>query len=330
MWVRMASMLMAAACLPLAAPAPAAPLQPTANWDLDYGETQCAAARSYGAPDNGLVLAIVPSLSSGSYQLLVSLQRQGPVYAQGSTGTVDFGTGSIASPVLYYGGKGVRLSNYQFRVPAAAIESARSASSIRFSVRNGEQFDFAVTDMPALVDALRGCTADLQQYWNLNRQNVRTVAKSLGDLHYDFSSDDFPSEAMWKGQSGTGQYQLQVDESGAIAACDVASPSGVPLLDVRACQVIRERARFIPAKDALGRAIRSVVVTPPVSWRMSDDTFTSSCTWNLGREGILLNMCNRGRDLQRPFMRPPPAPPPPPPPPPSGTGASASMRSLRR
>lgn len=324
---RIAPMLTAAACLCVAAPAPAAPLQPNGNWDVDYGETQCSGARSYGTAADPIMLLIVPSLSPTTYQLLVSLQRQGPVYAQGSRGTVDFGTGPIPSPVLYYGGKGVRLSNYQFRVPAAAMERARSASSIRISVQKGENFDFAVTEMPALVDALRKCTADLQQYWNVAGKNIRTPAKSLSDLHYAFSSNDYPSEAMWKGQSGTGQYVLQIDENGAVAGCDVLSPSGVPVLDLTGCQIIKARARFSPARELQGKPVRSIVVTPPVTWRISENMFNSSCTWNLGREGIVLNMCDRHPELPNPMPRF--VPPPPPRPQTPLIRAAAGMRSAR-
>src|SRR5206468_12228563 len=165
--------LMALASICLAAPSSAEPLQPAGNWDVDYGDTQCTAARSYPTAAEPILLVVIPSLRGTSFQLLVSLQRQGPVFAQDSNGMVDLGAGAIASPVLYYGGKGVRLSNYQFRVPAAALEGAASASSLKFSVQNREHFEFGLTDMPAVIDALRRCTADLQQYWNANGANVR-------------------------------------------------------------------------------------------------------------------------------------------------------------
>lgn len=59
-----------------------------------------------------------------------------------------------------------------------------------------------------------------------------------------------------------------MDEKGAVAGCDVLTPSGVPALDAMGCEVIKEKAKFSPAMDSHGKGVRSVVTTPAVTWRV--------------------------------------------------------------
>ena len=73
-------------------------------------------------------------------------------------------------------------------------------------------------------------------------------------------------EAMLRSQEGKAQFLLLIDESGKVAGCDVLVASGVPAFDVMGCQVIRDKAKFSPAREAKGAAVRSTVVTPPVKW----------------------------------------------------------------
>lgn len=128
--------------------------------------------------------------------------------------------------------------------------------------------------MPALLDALQKCTADLQQYWNMDKKTApRLKNDARGDLRSIFSPNDYPTEAIAKSQGGTVQYQLLVDESGAVAGCDVRVQSGVPILDVVGCEVIKQKLKFSPAIDMNGKPVRTVVTTPPIVWRMSGSFF---------------------------------------------------------
>jgi TonB family protein len=252
----------------IATPSTSATLQPNTNWDVDYGETQCTAARSFGAPSDPIVLGVVPSIGGETYKLIVSVQRTGPRFAQEYPGTVDFGRDKIKTLMLHYGGKGVKLSAYQYRVSAAEIEQARGATGVGLRSDNGTDFEFSLSEMPALLDALRKCTADLQQYW-MGAHPVSSLSKpAKGDLRSVFSGGDYPSEALKRGQGGTAQFQLLINETGRVAGCDVVRESGAPILDAMSCQVIMEKARFSPAIDGNGKPARDVVTTPPIVWKI--------------------------------------------------------------
>jgi hypothetical protein len=319
MHFRIASAALALMSSAAAIPASAAVLQPTENWDVDYGLTQCTAARSFGDASAPVVFGIVPSLSGDSYKLLVSVPRAGPVFAEESKGTVDFGRGGISSGTLHYGAKGVALSVYQFRIPAAYLSEAGSAATVSLRSADGANFTFALSDMPALIGGLRNCTADLQHYWNMRAGRAMTAAKAAADdVRTLFTRADYPVEALRREQEGRdraipARYQLLIDERGAVAGCDVLSSSGAPALDSTFCEVMGERAKFTPARDSRGTPVRSVVTTPVVSWS-DHNAFNSSCMWVSDDEPFMINECGMREPVHaiHPFVAPPPPPPPPP------------------
>lgn len=278
----------------LASPAGAAPLQPSENWGLDYGQTQCTAARSFGNASSPTVLGVVPSFSGNSYVLMVSVPKQGPDFAKQSAGTVDFGQGPISALAYYYGKHGVNQSVYQFRLSAAEMAQAKAANAV--SVTAGrDSYSFALSNMPELLDGLAKCTASLHQYWNSDGAGTKSFAKSaISDLETLFTAKDYPAEAAARRQYGEASYQILIDEKGAIAACDVLTSSGVPSLDETGCEVLKERGKFTPAMGAAGKPIKSVVTTQRIGWTANGiQTTDNGCTSGNTALGSLGN-CGRG------------------------------------
>ena len=243
-------------------------LQPFEKWNVDYGDTQCTAGRSFGDPANPTILVILPALSGNSYELMISVPKAGPAYAHETHGAVDFGKGEIKTGVLYYGGQGVKLSAYQLRISASEMEQARSAGSLSVRPDAGQRYTFALSEMPEVLDGLRKCTADLEQYWNMDGKQAPNPAKTvLAELSTLFTAAEFPTEAQKMHEQGATRYQLMVDEKGSVAGCDVLASSGAPVLDSTGCDLIRRKARFTPATNSAGQPVRSVFTTSPLSWQ---------------------------------------------------------------
>ena len=276
-------------CGSLASSASGAPLQPLKPWSLDHGSTQCTAARAYGDASAPVTLGIVPSLSGTTYMLQVSEPRPGPHFAQDSDGSVDFGKGPIKAGVLYFGA-GVDQSALQFRLMASQMEQASSASTMHLQGPNRTEFELALADMPTVLDALRKCTDDLERSWNV-RGSFRKPQAPLGNITDMFVTSDMPPDAMKKQRDGT-QYQLMVDETGAISGCDVLVPSGSALIDTTGCQLVRERARFKPAMDTTGKAVRSVWTSPRVTWRINQQVSDNGCQTS-GTSGTQISACGQ-------------------------------------
>jgi len=267
----------------------AEPLAPLKPWNLDYGETQCLALREYGMAEDPLTFGIRPAPNGETYELLYARKRSGPAFAEELEGAVDFDQGlPIKAWLLHYGARGEKVELYTFRISASDLASMGSSKSVSlraggrltgaplFGSRmlnpgDGPNVTFSLENMPAVLRGLQECTADLKRYWNMDGKETGSIAvQSKGDLRGVFNADDYPDEALYRNQEGRAQFLLLIDEQGKVAGCHVSKPSGIPALDGMGCQAIRERAKFTPARDKAGRPVRSSVVTPPISWRLSE------------------------------------------------------------
>lgn len=63
---------------------------------------------------------------------------------------------------------------------------------------------------------------------------------------------DYPAQARRRGRQGIVRVALIVGPDGRVADCRVTTSSGTPVLDQTTCRIMRERARFRPARDAAG------------------------------------------------------------------------------
>lgn len=262
--------LVSAALAVSAANAAEPPLQPIDKWDLDYGETQCIASRTYGGQSDPVTLAIRQSPNGETYEILVGTKYSASEPAAEEQGTVDFGNGPIKAWVLFYQTTKKGFDVHQFRIPASEMARARSASSVALHIAGSSDFAFALAAMPQLLDGLQACTSDLKRYWNMDgEKNGKFSRKTKGDVRSIFDSDDYPSQAMSLGQEGKGQYLLLVDEKGKVAGCQVLLATGVPILDAMSCAVIEKRAKFTPALDLSGKPVRSTYITPPIKWQLA-------------------------------------------------------------
>ena len=253
-----------------AAAAAGEPLKPVRPWIVNYAATECKAQRSYGDEADPTILAIGPSAWGDTYELMLATKKRGPEYAEEKEGSVDFGHGPIKAWLLHYGVKGSRpLDVINFRISGAEMAQAASSSAVTFHAQGRPDVSFTLASVPALFKTLQDCVSNLQHYWNMvDPEQKKISAPPIGDVRAVFTSNDYPDEAFSRGQEGTVQFLLFVDEKGAVAACHVLQPSGVPAFDGMGCQVIRQRVKFKSALDADGKPIRSAVVTPPVTWRI--------------------------------------------------------------
>jgi len=247
----------------------AEPLQPLKPWVLDYAEAQCVASRDYATPDHQITLAIRPIPNGTEYEIFAIRSAPGPMFAEELTGSVDFGRGPIKAWLLHYRIDAKRREAFQFRIGRLEMMEARGASAVTLNIKDRVPIIFSLEAMPDLLDVLDACTADLKRYWNMDGTQVATVAvPPKGDVRSVFSSEDYPDEALTRGQEGSAQFLLLIDETGRVAACNVTLPSGVPALDAMGCIAIQSRAKFRPARDHSGKTTKSTFITPPVVWRL--------------------------------------------------------------
>jgi protein TonB len=79
----------------------------------------------------------------------------------------------------------------------------------------------------------------------------------------------YPPEALRRGEQGRVEYQLTVSPEGRVSACQVTSSSGSAVLDRATCEIMRTRARFIPAHDDRGNPVADTVRSA-MNWVLPD------------------------------------------------------------
>jgi TonB family protein len=246
------------------------PLQSAGAWKIDYGTTQCVASRQYGTSGDPLTLAIRESPNGETYEILLGWKYRVGEPLTEENSTVDFGKGPISALALFYQVAGKTLDVHSFRISAADMAQARSASTVTLHITGSADLTFALASMPQLLDGLQACTASLKRYWNMDGEKDGRISQAArGDLRTIFNPEDYPRLALRRGQQGAGQYLLLIDQSGKVAGCQVLLATGAPVLDTMACTIIEKRAKFTAARDQSGKPVRSTVVTPKIVWSLA-------------------------------------------------------------
>ncbi|MEO7178350.1 MAG: TonB family protein [Allosphingosinicella sp.] len=98
---------------------------------------------------------------------------------------------------------------------------------------------------------------------------ARTVepARAKANLASYVSDEDYPSNAVRNEEQGTTRFRLAVGPDGRVKECSVTGSSGSSALDSTTCKLMRQRARFTPARnnrneptgDTVASAIRWVL-----------------------------------------------------------------------
>jgi periplasmic protein TonB len=95
-------------------------------------------------------------------------------------------------------------------------------------------------------------------------------ARPLGPVQRLFRSSDYPLEAYAFNAQGRAEFRAIVDVDGRIRRCRIVRSSWVRLFGSLTCAILRERARFEPARDAAGNPVEDVIASS-VSWGISGD-----------------------------------------------------------
>jgi protein TonB len=92
-------------------------------------------------------------------------------------------------------------------------------------------------------------------------------ARAKANLASYVSDEDYPSNAVRNEEQGTTRFRLAVGPDGKVKDCTVTSSSGSSALDSTTCKLMKQRARFTPARnnrneptgDTVANAIRWVL-----------------------------------------------------------------------
>ncbi|HEX8469035.1 MAG TPA: TonB family protein [Allosphingosinicella sp.] len=95
-------------------------------------------------------------------------------------------------------------------------------------------------------------------------------ARAKANLASYVSDEDYPSNAVRNEEQGTTRFRLAVGPDGKVKECTVTGSSGSSALDSTTCRLMRQRAKFTPAKNNRGQ-LTSDTVTSAIRWVLPTD-----------------------------------------------------------
>ncbi len=103
-------------------------------------------------------------------------------------------------------------------------------------------------------------------------EKPRTVepARARANLASYVSDEDYPSNAVRNEEQGTTRFRLAVGPDGKVKECTITGSSGSSALDSTTCKLMKQRAKFTPAKNNRGE-LTSDTVTSAIRWVLPTD-----------------------------------------------------------
>lgn len=87
---------------------------------------------------------------------------------------------------------------------------------------------------------------------------------NLGEI---FGEADYPWPALIRSEQGVVRLEVSVDPAGSVEGCRVTDSSGSERLDEATCRILRERARYAPARNSDGDQVADRV-TAQINWQL--------------------------------------------------------------
>jgi protein TonB len=103
-------------------------------------------------------------------------------------------------------------------------------------------------------------------------EKARTVepARARANLASYVSDEDYPANAARNEEQGTTRFRLVVGPDGRVKECTVTGSSGSSALDSTTCRLMRQRAKFTPAKNNRGEPTTDTVANA-IRWVLPTD-----------------------------------------------------------
>ena len=94
-------------------------------------------------------------------------------------------------------------------------------------------------------------------------------ARARANLASYVSDEDYPSSAVRNEEQGTTRFRLAVGPDGRVTDCSVTSSSGSSALDATTCRLMKQRAKFSPARNSDGEKTSDTVASA-IRWVLPD------------------------------------------------------------
>lgn len=246
----------------LLATANAAPMQPVTRWVVEFADSTCLMGRRYGTDKNPIDLLIKAPMLGEMHEVLINVPQGGHSPHEGvNEGWFERPNGTRAAPIsaATYRTEGKTLLT-RFYIDPKAYKLGEDGDRLILDFGRRYRYDFALPDLEKAKGVLGQCLTSLRDAYGVGEsatKQIATPAESKLSIYRYFSTDDYPSDAVSKGERGYVGALFWVEIDGTVEDCKIVESSRRKSLDDRTCDVIRTRSRFNPAIDHQGMPIRS-------------------------------------------------------------------------
>ncbi len=268
-------------------------LKPATEWHMDYAPDKCRLSRAFGSGENGvafimerydpgdpffLVVAGAPLANTNLTRLTL---RFGPEGLERTEHLLDAKLGELPAVMV------TGMTLVELPVEVAARTSNRTGSRyvretgddepdvlgqsltptqesaiswLEIVPRGKPPIRIALGSMGKPMAAMRACTEELLGHWGIDLEAHRSLTRAVtpkGSPANWIASGDYPRELLAKGAQGLVQFRLIVGQDGKPTECFIQESTRPKGFDDAVCKSMMRNARFDPALDKDGVAIKS-------------------------------------------------------------------------
>jgi len=266
-------------------------LEPTSQWNVNYGADFCRLTRKFGTGKDEIVMLLDRYAPGDSFRLML-IGAPTDAAKQPGTAKLRFGSAFAEQEVQFASGLwGDNIPAWIFtgpmRIrPRTADEQQRYEQARDLygtDVTGGEiteAEEAMVTEVhigrplrspyllrtgsmrPAFA-ALRACTDELITHWGIDvaRHKDQSIPpKPVNSPARWATWQDYPSTMLANGKQGIVHFRLTVGEDGKPTACHIQQSTRPKDFDDAVCKAMMRRARFEPARDKDGKPLMSYYI----------------------------------------------------------------------
>lgn len=267
-----------------AAERPIEELPRTAPWVARFDENACHLIGQFGTGKEQVSIRLSRYAADDSFDLTLYGDRfsttdafvQGGVTFSPESKIVkgDLIAGTVGKTSMLIVGRtrldGWRRAKETDEAPVVSPSAESEVSSLDFQIGGRRRVRLLTGSMGKPMVTMRSCMDGLIKHWGFDPVVEATLSRRLtaiGSPGSWLNSSDYPKDALDGGHNGIVQFRVDVDATGKVEKCNVLAATKPSDFELATCKGISKRARFVPALDAKGAAVRSFYVNT-VKWIM--------------------------------------------------------------
>jgi hypothetical protein len=232
-------------------------LAPFTPWHVEWTDKTCVMRRGFGDEKHFVVLQIERFAPTDSFQLVVTgdclkYLRQGwrflVSYGDRAPGKVRYyqigkTDKGVASVFLSSSSLAPEDEHGEPSLPVTPeMEAATKTVNLEWS---DKRLVLKTGPLDKAFSALRACTDDLVKTWGLDpavQQSLSRQVTPKNDPAFWARPEDYPLDALRRGEQAIVSFRLSVDVTGKPTACDVQRSYSGKLFDTYTCDLLMKRA----------------------------------------------------------------------------------------